>query len=651
MLAASALVTTLIVTTLTAARAHSGNVHDAILRINARAAAGRKTVSDQIIGINNAKANSVNVHKNTLRILRINAYAAAGLKTVTDKIIGINAEEKESENGEKMPQLREGDIAIDENAPQHASSITKRAAPMQRQRLWPSRVIPYVLDSSLATATKILIRVAMNGYEAKTCLKFAEKNDSDTNWLRFFKGTGCWSHVGRLYYQAGGQDVSIGSGCETIGVIIHQLMHALGFYHEHSRPDRDAHVEIMWENIQDGKDDNFDRMSPGTVDTHGTIYDYDSVMHFGGYAFSNNGQATINSLSGAPIGQSNDLSAIDILEIQALYSCINDASDKISMWSVWSSPCTSQCQKSRQRFCFTGDCPNMNEYDVETETVACTNTECYAPIDGHWSRWSTWSACSGQCGASGTKIRTRVCDDPAPKNGGAECSGDKTQTANCKSAKCEVGISTEFEHGNQSLWSNVGTTANWTIKDIGTPSSNTGADDDHTLQDYTGHFIYIEASDLHENDEAILELNSVTSNATCKMHLWYNMFGATINTLSVTADGSTIFTISGNQGEGWKEAIATVPEGDDITVRIHATRGLDYLGDICVDDVEFVNCPPKRDGNWTKWGNYGLCSVTCGDGTKMRTRTCTNPSPQNGGADCVGSNSETISCNDGACAR
>merc|ERR1712050_657773 len=53
------------------------------------------------------------------------------------------------------------------------------------------------------------------------------------------------------------------------------------------------------------------------------------------------------------------------------------------------------------------------------------------------------------------------------------------------------------------------------------------------------------------------------------------------------------------------------------------------------------------DGNWSNWGEFGECDTRdnyWGDGVKTRTRTCTNPAPEFGGADCVGDDAETEPC-------
>ena len=58
------------------------------------------------------------------------------------------------------------------------------------------------------------------------------------------------SHVGR---RGGQQDVTIGHGCTRLGTCQHELLHALGTIHEQSRPDRDDHVTIVWDNIKESK--------------------------------------------------------------------------------------------------------------------------------------------------------------------------------------------------------------------------------------------------------------------------------------------------------------------------------------------------------------------------------------------------------------
>ena len=55
------------------------------------------------------------------------------------------------------------------------------------------------------------------------------------------------------------------------------------------------------------------------------------------------------------------------------------------------------------------------------------------------------------------------------------------------------------------------------------------------------------------------------------------------------------------------------------------------------------------DGGYSDFGDWSECSAECGGGTQTRSRTCTNPAPAHGGADCVGDSIETRVCNTQAC--
>ncbi|XP_052240654.1 coadhesin-like [Dreissena polymorpha] len=72
----------------------------------------------------------------------------------------------------------------------------------------------------------------------------------------------------------------------------------------------------------------------------------------------------------------------------------------------------------------------------------------------------------------------------------------------------------------------------------------------------------------------------------------------------------------------------------------------DRLGDYCEGDSnEYAVCLndpcDARNGGWSNWNSWQSCSVTCGEGLKLRGRTCTNPSPSAYGKDCPG-NSESF---------
>ena len=107
-----------------------------------------------------------------------------------------------------------------------------------------------------------------------------------------------------------------------LGTVIHEMLHAAGFWHEQSRPDRNENVRIHWQNILSGYDDNFARYSRAEVTTLSLPYDTGSVMHYESTAFTKNGKPTIQSIkSYKKLGQRDGLSQLDIQKLNKLYSC------------------------------------------------------------------------------------------------------------------------------------------------------------------------------------------------------------------------------------------------------------------------------------------------------------------------------------------
>ncbi|RXN05927.1 high choriolytic enzyme 1-like protein [Labeo rohita] len=110
-------------------------------------------------------------------------------------------------------------------------------------------------------------------------------------------------------------------GISQASPFMHELNHALGFYHEQTRSDRDQYVKINWENISPDMAYNFQRQN---TNNQNTPYDYGSVMHYGRTAFSiQPGLETITPIPDGTveIGQRQGMSNTDILRINKLYGC------------------------------------------------------------------------------------------------------------------------------------------------------------------------------------------------------------------------------------------------------------------------------------------------------------------------------------------
>uniref|UniRef100_A0A8C1NR34 Metalloendopeptidase n=1 Tax=Cyprinus carpio TaxID=7962 RepID=A0A8C1NR34_CYPCA len=183
--------------------------------------------------------------------------------------------------------------------------------------LWPELngnfSVPYEIDSVIENRTEDILE-AINMISEKTCVGF-HKHTNETDYLLFVDGNGCASYVG---CRGGAQPLVTGPKCH-IGNICHEILHSLGFYHEHSRYDRGDYITVLDENIASGKKGNFLKRKGNTL---GLKYDLESILHYGSNYFSRNGKPTIQPKeSNVTIGQRTHLSDLDVQRIRKLYHC------------------------------------------------------------------------------------------------------------------------------------------------------------------------------------------------------------------------------------------------------------------------------------------------------------------------------------------
>ncbi|XP_058250702.1 meprin A subunit beta [Hemibagrus wyckioides] len=208
--------------------------------------------------------------------------------------------------------LFEGDILYDKE--QGRNSI------IGDEYLWPITV-PYYLEDDLDINAKGVILKAFEQYRLKTCIDYKPWS-GESNYISVFKGSGCFSSVGNR--RVGKQVLSIGAGCDRIATIEHEFLHALGFWHEQSRADRDDYVTIMWDRIQEGREHNFNKYDDTISSSLNVPYDYGSMMHYSKNAFSNGTEPTIVTKIPAfsnVIGQRMEFSDSDLLKLNRLYNC------------------------------------------------------------------------------------------------------------------------------------------------------------------------------------------------------------------------------------------------------------------------------------------------------------------------------------------
>nr|ACA03771.1 metalloproteinase [Halocynthia roretzi] len=236
-------------------------------------------------------------------------------------------------------KLYQGDIKVSEKNKETMDYIYKNLAPSnlddiqngvtsQNFRLWPIDagtglfIVPYEYSTTDPPTQRVrnAVDLAIADFNSMTCVRFRPRT-SETNHILIQNGSGCSSFVGR---QTGSQPVTLANGCGNKEIVIHEFMHAIGFQHEQSRPDRNSFVTVFLANVESGFEHNFDIAL--NIDSRGSPYDYYSLMHYGTHFFSSNDQATLlptNASFNNIIGQGTEFSVQDLFQINhpTVYNC------------------------------------------------------------------------------------------------------------------------------------------------------------------------------------------------------------------------------------------------------------------------------------------------------------------------------------------
>jgi len=180
------------------------------------------------------------------------------------------------------------------------------------QYRWPNKTMPYEIDPNLPNQSRV--QQAMEHITSKTGFKFVRRTNQN-DYVRFqWHASSANSQLGKR----GRKQIINLADWARVGNTIHEILHAMGVYHEAGRPDRDNYIRIHWTNLADGWASQYAK-PVGALPV--ATYDYCSIMHYsptggakpGLQAFTVLRQASCN------IGQRQGLSAKDIETIKTMY--------------------------------------------------------------------------------------------------------------------------------------------------------------------------------------------------------------------------------------------------------------------------------------------------------------------------------------------
>ena len=182
--------------------------------------------------------------------------------------------------------ILDGDVLINEKGIYELikkNAETRSAVHRNPFKYWVNREVRYKFDDAASSDFISRVENAINDIESNCGVRFQLTTSTSGDYIVFVQSTSAVGNNSWVGCQGGCQVVNI-HDYTYHGIILHETLHALGFFHEHSRQDRDNYITINWDNIRNNMRYAFNKY---TV-TYGEGYDIssideDSVMMYSSY--------------------------------------------------------------------------------------------------------------------------------------------------------------------------------------------------------------------------------------------------------------------------------------------------------------------------------------------------------------------------------